>query len=324
LRAAAQKIVPIALLGAAAAYMVARLIQADHLGLLALDYKLAAAQRLVDGHTLYPTSGVGFGDYPYPPIWAMVTTPLLVLPHLAAQYAAGILCTLAVLAALWVVGLRDPWCYAIALFSAPLTLVATVGNPTAFITLLVALSYRFGSAPAGIAVAVKLYPWPMLLWGLLTRGRRDLAVGVLVMLAAVLVPWALIGFDGIEHYLTVSRTITDQARQDSGVLSPPVQVALTTVALAGMWARRDRPADSFAFATLAMLTASPVLWGFYLVTALVPLAIQRPRVSPMWLVPLAFWGFGYYGRLALTFALLAWCGLGAPTLRRLSAATQPS
>ena len=156
----------------------------------------------------------------------MVTTPLLVLPHLAAQYAAGILCTLAVLAALWVVGLRDPWCYAIALFSAPLTLVsATVGNPTAVITLLVALSYRFGSAPAGIAVAVKLYPWPMLLWGLLTRGRRDLAVGVLVTLAAVLVPWALIGFDGIEHYLTVSRTITDQARQDSGVLSPPVQVA---------------------------------------------------------------------------------------------------
>ena len=59
MRAAAQKIVPIALLGAAAAYMVARLIQADHIGLLALDYKLAAAQRLVDGHTLYPTSGPG-------------------------------------------------------------------------------------------------------------------------------------------------------------------------------------------------------------------------------------------------------------------------
>jgi len=27
---------------------------------------------------------------------------------------------------------------------------------------------------------------------------------------------------------------------------------------------------------------------------------------------------------ALTFAMLAWCGLGAPSLRRLSAATQPS
>jgi len=64
--------------------------------------------------------------------------------------------------------------------------------------------------------------------------------------------------------------------------------------------------------------------GFYLVTALVPLAIQRPRFSPMWLLPLALWGFGYYGRLALTFAMLAWCGLGAPSLRRLSAATQPS
>jgi len=89
MRAAAQRIVPIALLGAAAAYMVARLIQADHIGFLALDYKLAAAQRLVDGHTLYPTSGPGFGDYPYPPIWAMVTTPLLVLPHAAEVVRGG-------------------------------------------------------------------------------------------------------------------------------------------------------------------------------------------------------------------------------------------
>lgn len=323
-RTAARRVVPVVLLATAAGYIVARLIQADHIGFLALDYKLEAAQRLIDGQTLYPTSGPEFGDYPYPPIWAIVTTPLLALPHVVAQYTAGILCAFAVLAALWVVGLRDPWCYAIVLFSAPLTLVATVGNPTAFITLLVALSYRYGSAPAGVAVAIKLYPWPMLLWGLLVRGRRDFAIGIVATLAAIFVPWALIGFDGIDHYLTITRIITGHAREDSGVLSPPVQIALTAAALAGMWARRGKPADSFAFATLAMLTASPVLWGFYLVTALVPLAIHRPRVSPVWVLPLALWGLDYYGRLAVMFALLAWCGIGAPSLRRLTAAVQAS
>ena len=78
------------LLATAAGYIVARLIQADQIGFLALDYKLEAAQRLIDGQTLYPTSGPEFGDYPYPPIWAIVTTPLLALPHVVAQYTAGI------------------------------------------------------------------------------------------------------------------------------------------------------------------------------------------------------------------------------------------
>ena len=222
---------------------------------------------------------------------------------------------MAIAGALWAVGLCNPYCYAIAFCSGPVILVVTVGNPTAVVTLLVALAYRFGSIPTGAAVALKFYAWPMLLWGLLTRGRRDFAVGILVAAAAIILPWAMIGFDGLDRYVGVAREITSYARSDSGVLPLEIQGVLTGLALAGMWLRRDRPADSFAFASLAMLTASQVLWGFYLVAALIPLAIQRPRMSPAWLLLLALWGLDYYGRLVAVYALLVWCGMGAPAFR---------
>ena len=313
--AAARRLAPFVALGLSAAFVVGHLMQAHRSGFFASDFKLEAAQRLIDGHTLYPPIGTGNGDYPYPPIWAMLVTPLLLFPPVAAQYVAGALCAFAILGALWAVGLRDPYCYAIALCSGPVILVVTVGNPTAVVTLLIALAYRFGSAPVGAAIALKLYAWPMLLWGLLTRGRRDFAIGVAVAVAAIIAPWALIGFDGIDRYLAVSREITEAARLDSGVLPFRAQAVLTGLALTGMWLRRDRPADSFAFASLAMLTASPVLWGFYLVAGLIPLAIHRPRISVAWLLLLALWGLDYYGRMVAIYALLIWCGVGAPTLR---------
>ncbi len=189
--AAARRLAPVAALALAAVFVVGHLIQAHSDGFFASDFKLAAAQRLIDGQTLYPPVGTGNGDYPYPPIWAMLVTPLLLLAPVAAQYAAGLLCALAIAGALWAVGLRDPYCYAIAFCSGPVILVITVGNPTAVVTLLVALAYRYGSIPVGVAVALKLYAWPILLWGLVTRGRRDFAVGGLVAATAIIVPWAV-------------------------------------------------------------------------------------------------------------------------------------
>jgi hypothetical protein len=313
--AAARRVAPVLALTVAAAFVAGHLIHARSGGVLAFDFKLPNAQRLLDGQTLYPTSGAGSGSYPYLPLWAMLAAPLTVLPTVAAQYLAGILCAAAIVAALWIIGLRDPYCYALAFCSGPVIWEIRLGNPTAVVSLLVALAYRYGGAPAGIAVALKLYAWPMLLWGLLTRGRRDLVIGLLVTVAAVLVPWALIGFDGISNYPDVLHTISHKARMDSG--APPFEIALpvAAIALGGMWVKRRQPADSFAFASLAMLAATPVLWPFYLATALLPLAIHRPRFSLAWLTPLALWGLEADGRLIATFALLAWCGLGAPALR---------
>jgi hypothetical protein len=48
---------------------------------------------------------------------------------------------------------------------------------------------------------------------------------------------------------------------------------------------RDRVSLSVVLAAALVLT--PILWLHYLVLLLVPIALARPRLSPLWLVPLA-------------------------------------
>ena len=42
----------------------------------------------------------------------------------------------------------------------------------------------------------------------------------------------------------------------------------------------------------AALAASPIVWMHYFLLLLVPLALIRPRLSPLWLVPFAYWPLG--------------------------------
>ena len=280
---------------------------------LAVDLKLTSAQRLIDGETLYPTRGRAAGGYPYPPLWAFLVTPLLLLPAVAAEYCAAILCVALMLAALWIVGTRDPVCYAIALWSVSVVALARLCNASALVAPLIAVGYRWNSAPTGIAVALKLYAWPLLLWGGITRGRRDLLVGIGAAAAAIFVPWAAIGFDGVTRYVSVARDITEATQGSTYALPLPLSITITALALAGMWIRRRDPASSFAFGVLAMLAATPVLWDFYFSAIFVPLALQRPRASVAWFVPLAMWWAPGALHLASMFLLLAWLGIGAPT-----------
>lgn len=281
---------------------------------LAVDLKLTSAQRLVHGETLYPTEGRAAGGYPYPPLWAVLVTPLLLLPAAAAEYSAAVICVVLMLAALWIVGTRDPACYAIALWSVSVVALARMCNASALLAPLIALGYRWNSAPTGIAVALKLYAWPLLLWGGITRGRRDLAMGIAAAAAAIFVPWAAIGFDGLTRYLSVARDITEATQGSTYSLRPSLSIPITALAVGGMWIRRSHPANSFAFGVLAMLAATPVLWDFYFSAVFVPLALQRPRASIAWLVPLAMWWAPGPILVASMFLLLAWLGVGAPAV----------
>ena len=159
--ASVRKWLGIAALASAAVFLAWKVTRFESTGWLALDFKLNAARRLIDGQTLYPPGTSG--EYPYPPIWAMLVSPLLLLPASAAPYVACALCGASIVAALWIVGLRDPLCYAAALVSGPVVSGTRIGNASAFITLLLALAYRFNAVPAGLAVAIKLYAWPVLI-----------------------------------------------------------------------------------------------------------------------------------------------------------------
>ena len=104
----------IALLGAIA-FLAWKVATFESTGWLAHDFKLDAARRLAEGKTLYPSDASG--EYPYPPLWAILASPLLLLPSGAAPYVACAACGAAIAGALWILGIRDPLCFAAALIS---------------------------------------------------------------------------------------------------------------------------------------------------------------------------------------------------------------
>jgi hypothetical protein len=319
------------------------LYAADGSGELAFDFRdsyVPAAHALVHGHTIY-----GFG-YTYPPLLAELVAPLLLLPAHAALWAASLLCFAAYVASLRIVGVRDPLVIFVAAMAPSLLLGAQVANGTALMCVLTALAWRYGAIAGGASIAVKLVAWPLVPWFWFTRGIRAALSSVAAAAAFVLVPWALIGFDGIEHYWGLAR---DNATSQSGLTyaistsglpgGRMLAAALTVIALAGCWWQRSHHARSFAFAIAAALAATPVLWGFYFTLAMLALAVQRPRLSASWFVFLLLWitpGTGMptewwskvFG-LTLVFSLLTWLGLGAPVyeaalrLRRASGLSTP-
>ena len=94
-----------------------------------------------------------------------------------------------------------------------------------------------------------------------------------------------------------------------------VGIGVATAALIAMWFRRRDSVGSFSFAILAMLAATPVLWGFYFTAVLLPLALRRPRLSVAWVIPFLAAFVGGYTYTCIFLGLLVWCGIGAPSLR---------
>ena len=59
--------------------------------------------------------------------------------------------------------------------------------------------------------------------------------------------------------------------------------------LVARFARQGDDERSFFAAIGAALALSPIVWLHYLVLLAVPLAIARPRFSPLWLLPIVLW-----------------------------------
>jgi hypothetical protein len=88
-----------------------------------------------------------------------------------------------------------------------------------------------------------------------------------------------------------------------------VTLVLGAVLIVAMWRRR-----SFALSISASLVLAPIVWLDYYAVAAVPLAISRPRLTPIWFLPLMTWGLpssgiatdGYsgVGRVLLAFGVV--------------------
>ena len=298
LAGAAERLVPVALFALLPAAVVAGMfVVALETGPLAWDFR----------NELYPQAKdllTGTNPYPealWPPLATVVAMPFTFLPSEAAGVAfalVGLVCTAL---ALWLVGVRDWRVYGAVGLWPPVLGDIRIAHLTPFLCLLTALVWRYRDRPGGSGVALgiagglKFLLWPLGVWLIAIGRARAVAIAAGIAFASLLfvAPFA----SPVEYAHTV-RGVADRFDQDSystfGLLTQlgtsdsfahAVTYALGAALLILTWRRR-----SFALAIAAALVVSPIVWLDFYALAAVPLAIARPRLSLVWLLPLLTWG----------------------------------
>jgi alpha-1,2-mannosyltransferase len=317
---------------------------------------LRAGDDVLHGTSPYPpTSTVvahSYDYFVYPAPVALLMVPLAPLPFSVAATLFSLAMVACVVAALWIMRVRDWRCYGAAFLWFPMQLAILVGNITPLLVLGLAALWRFRDrryltaiSLAGLIVA-KLFLWPLLVWLLATR-RYVAAVGAAVgAVVLALAAWAVIGFAGFSDYGDVLAKLArvEEAESFSVVafgesvgfsqhlaqwLAMVVGGTLILVTFAvGRWRRRD--SSSYTVAVVAALLLTPIAWLHFFALLLVPVALAQRRLGTLWLLPIGLWvlktteshtSFGSPWRIALplatTFVILIVCvwGSGWPEVR---------
>jgi hypothetical protein len=138
----------------------------------------------------------------------------------------------------------------------------------------------------------------------------------------------VLGFAGMSDYVHLLRMLADaeQAKGFSPIalglslglpsgLARGVALALGAAALVGIVLLARRPDGdrlSLTAAVGAALLLSPIVWMHYFAVLLVPLALARPRYTPLWLLPaVAFWLTGGQSGGSTASILIAFVAAGA-------------
>jgi hypothetical protein len=273
------------------------------------------ARALFDGLPMYPEptrAAVEIGNPAvYPPFAILLTAPLALFSASAASWIWFVVLAAAVVASMWIVGVRDWRCLVLAL-SSPVVLQGLYwGNLTLALLLPLALAWRYrerttiAGVAVGAAVAAKLIAWPLVVWLLVTRRYRAASWAGASAVVLVLGSWAVVGFDGMFDYPALLRETQDvyATRSDSiagvlGGLGASVTLAVACCWLAGLalvaiavWVARGEDGDRKAFALLvgAAILASPIAWPNYAALLFVPIAVTWPRLAPAWFFGYAVW-----------------------------------
>ena len=256
---------------------------------------------VLDGVSPYPAAAQGsIAPSVYLPPIFVAASPLAWLPvHVATWVWFAVLFAVA-LAVPALVGVRDPFCYALWMLSLPVVDSLMLGNSSLLIALGCALVWRYRDRPTAAAIAaagvvvLKFWIWPLLVWLLITRPRSGIRA-VAIAGSATIVAWAVIGFRGLTAYPGLMHTEAQRFAR-IGVLfvasliqlDVPIKLAAAAGVVAGVallgaaYSRRANDLDSFALALLAALVATPVAWPHYLVLPALTLMIARPALSLAW------------------------------------------
>jgi hypothetical protein len=316
---------------------------------------LGASEAVLDGRSPYPgvdeVSLRADKVYVYPPQLAFAYAPLTAVPVEVAVGIAGIASLAAILAALAVVGVRDWRCYAAVLVWAPAWNAIDTANVSAGLALLVGVIWRYRAtlwplvAALGLAVSLKLFLWPLLMWTGLFRGLRTAVLAAVSAVAITLVAWAPIRFADFTDYPRLLSKLADvQAAKSFSFVGSADALGLGTsfgraaMVLVGgalllgcvRFARERDERRSFTCAVAAAIVLTPVLWQHYLVLLVVPVALARPRFSAIWLLPALLWlvprvpDTGGYLRVGPLLVCALMVGLLLVEPRRLAVAVRPT
>ena len=159
---------------------------------------LPAARAVLHGNDPYAGTTVATlhngTAYVYPPLAAYLLAPVAALPTFPAEIIATLAAAAAALLTLSVLGVRDWRCYGVALLWAPVVFSIHLGALSTFLALAAAVAWRWRRSPwiggiaVAIAVATKLFMWPLLIWLCLIRLWRTAAVATIGTLRAGLRP----------------------------------------------------------------------------------------------------------------------------------------
>jgi Glycosyltransferase family 87 len=267
-------------------------------------------------YELYPQAhAVVHGEDPYPrpdadlsdgtnAIWPIAAVlpvvPLTALPAGGAGWVVTVLVLAMLAGALWALEVRDWRVYGLTLLWPPVIDAYQTGNVTLPLLLLVALAWRFRShtvaagAALGVALAVKFFLWPVVLWLAAIRRARGALLALALSACSLLL---LLPFTSITDYLRLLRNLSDTfdglsyttyaLLLDLGAPSSVARAATLAIGaaiLALAWRRR-----SLGLFVAAALALSPIVWRHFFALLIVPVALARPRLSPLWFLPLAFW-----------------------------------
>jgi Glycosyltransferase family 87 len=254
------------------------------------------------------TTSTAFSIPVYPAAANLAAVPLSLLPYGLAGALYTAISIAAMVAGIWLLGVRDWRCVLLVLVSWPFIYGLYLGAIGPFLVLGAGIAWRWRDRlwPPAIAIAAivgaKVFPWPLGIWLLITRRFKALALTVAIGVVLTLGAWAVIGFDGLAQYpqMLSNLSFLQEGRAVSVVsvllvagLSPGlasgIALALTGALLAGAWriARGpDGDRKAFGLVIIAALTSTPIVWEHYMVLLFVPVALASPRLSKAWLLPL--------------------------------------
>ena len=276
-------------------------------GSLAIDFHneiYPESKELLAGNDPFPGPHADLShghNFIWPPFVGYLAAPLTLLAPGGADVVVVTIGLLAFLAALWLVGVRDWRVYGASILWPSVIGEMRTAHVTLLLCLFVALAWRFRErfpltgVMVGIAIGLKFFLWPLVVWLAALRKWRDGAIAAIIALSTLAL---LLPFISIVEYAQLLRRLGATFDQDSFTLfgllvqsGTPDRLARISALALGMvvialaWRRQ-----SFVLFVAAALLLSPIVWLDYYAVLAIPLAVVQPRLSFAWLLPILTWG----------------------------------